>query len=47
MKNDPQKMEYDNFESALRQVLSAPKEVGKKKQVKPKTKKKAKKKKPH
>lgn len=37
--SDKNKPEYKRFESALRKVLSAPKELGKKNQTKPKTKK--------
>jgi len=44
MNNCKIETEYDRFESALRQVLSAPKELGKNKQTKPKVKKPKKKK---
>ena len=44
MNDNSSKMEYDRFESALRKILSVPKEPGKQKQAKPKRKKPKKKK---
>lgn len=43
MPDEKEPTEYNRFDAALRQILSAPKESGKQQQAKPKSKKRKKK----